>query len=1045
MRTDEIALNYALMPDFTGTDLNYRTGTRSEQLDRSSTLKHVLVAAPAAVLVTVLLRLLGPYLLTPEALIASFVLSIFAAIAVVAVTRRVLIAGAIFVAGPFLPLLIAALGSALAWHPLTIVLFGAAAALMSWLIDRMVTHRMEWLAADPRAARDSVQLRKQWWSARFSPARLGKLRTSQVETARAASAANDTPSYSLAVQRIKDLDLLRMYRYVLTLPLISVVLAIPGYWFLSVAALLLPIASMVWWCRKVTSVSDGPSTCLRLAADAFVSWMRYGVYSPPAPGVFRSPGGSPRRRWWISGTALLVFALGALPAFAYFGIVYRAVPVDERGAAFQEAVRGRPLWAERIREGDPADRASRTAGDRPVSDEVRLAGRHPDSWVWVALSGARSGSTVFLVALCSAAVMCVLYPLLVAFACLVGAASTALIPQSKAFEGTASPERVGKEGEVPWESYVRRLGTSTDARERNHLWVGVHSISDYPILVDNDILSEHAYLVGDSGSGKTALGLTSLAVQLIRKREAAVVVIDLKGDNALFNTLRDEARGAGATFKYFTNELGRSTFAFNPFLQADITKLTLNQVCETILEALSLNHGDGYGRSYYSRVARRWLSAMLRQNPSISSFEELYEAADNPENFRDEKERQDAFELIAVIESLTSFEQINLTPERGGQASEVTENAIHMPEVIREKQVVYFWLPAAVETASVRELAKLALYALIRSAYVEARAGGAERPQTYLLIDEFQRIASGNFKLVLEQARSMGLGVILANQTPGDLKTPDVDLRPTVMTNTRFKQCFSATDLDLQDELMKASGEAVYHLVSRMSSSDNRSSITHNQVILPRLRRNDVIGISDAPDLSVVHVARGKGYTQYGGLSLPVRVGFTMPVEAHVVRSKEPWPAAESGAFMTTRRALDPDEFTNAAERIRAARLLIDEYGDESFKVAPTRRETASASPATSGDNTAPRVFATDLPEVKLSAHDGPALTEPTKKKKKRGDGLKAKAAAKPKPLESEVATYAEPSTSAAGPLEHGGTDWSQRLEKLRAERERAKTLIASR
>ena len=39
-------------------------------------------------------------------------------------------------------------------------------------------------------------------------------------------------------------------------------------------------------------------------------------------------------------------------------------------------------------------------------------------------------------------------------------------------------------------------------------------------------------------SGKTALGVTPLVTQLIRRANNPVVVIDLKGDNALFQAVR---------------------------------------------------------------------------------------------------------------------------------------------------------------------------------------------------------------------------------------------------------------------------------------------------------------------------------------------------------------------------------------------------------------------------------------------------------------------------------------------------------------------------
>ena len=50
-------------------------------------------------------------------------------------------------------------------------------------------------------------------------------------------------------------------------------------------------------------------------------------------------------------------------------------------------------------------------------------------------------------------------------------------------------------------------------------------------------------------------------------------------------------------------------------------------------------------------------------------------------------------------------------------------------------------------------------------------------------------------------ASSMNIAVILANQTLADLKNADTNLIPTIRTNTRFRQIFSASDPDDRESL----------------------------------------------------------------------------------------------------------------------------------------------------------------------------------------------------------------------------------------------------
>jgi hypothetical protein len=517
-----------------------------------------------------------------------------------------------------------------------------------------------------------------------------------------------------------------------------------------------------------------------------------------------------------------------------------------------------------------------------------------------------------------------------------------------AFEAQrALPELVDHGGAVTdWEAYVRRLMASKTPMEAEHLWLGIHPIDDFPLLLHRDILQEHAYIVGDSGSGKTALGVAPLVTQLIRQRHAAVVILDLKGDASLFQAARIEAEQAGAEFKYFTNELNRATYIFNPFGLADSQHISLNQLCEIFLEALSLNHGEGYGRSYFSRLARHWLAGALRKNPNLESFEELYEYTRRKGAFQNAEERERVFELISVIESLATFEQLNLTPARAKDNDQAAQNAIRMDEVIREKQVVYFWLPAAVEAATVREIAKLALYSLMNAAYFIDRAsvqpgdeaGGVEAPagtaQTYLVIDEFQRIASGNFKIILEQARSMGIGAILANQTFADLVTPESDLRPTVESNTRLKLCFSATDLDQQDRIIKASGETKDWQFG-YNSTPQGLSFNFRQQVVPRIRRNNIIEIGDDPFLAVCQIVRGSGYSQYSGYSVPVRTSHAITKHEYRRRMTSPWPA-QSERTITVRRAPLPEmPFPSVEARLEAAQKIPVEPEKRKTKAAP--------------------------------------------------------------------------------------------------------------
>ena len=53
------------------------------------------------------------------------------------------------------------------------------------------------------------------------------------------------------------------------------------------------------------------------------------------------------------------------------------------------------------------------------------------------------------------------------------------------------------------------------------LFLGLNAADGSPVLVPRTVFQEHAHFLGDSGSGKTSLGLAPLIAQLIRFRDCS--------------------------------------------------------------------------------------------------------------------------------------------------------------------------------------------------------------------------------------------------------------------------------------------------------------------------------------------------------------------------------------------------------------------------------------------------------------------------------------------------------------------------------------------
>ena len=482
-----------------------------------------------------------------------------------------------------------------------------------------------------------------------------------------------------------------------------------------------------------------------------------------------------------------------------------------------------------------------------------------------------------------------------------------------------------------WQWYVDRVrGSVHVARdplrepvyEAGHLFLGVEPRFRTPAYLDERLLDAHCYIVGETGSGKTTLGIMPLLLQLLRGRKVsaeelstldadevqhirdndgttlppAVVILDLKGETALLHQVRSEALDSlhqpfQQPFRLFAPSPDAVSHYFNPFASFESEARSLISFCNLFLDSLSLNHGEGYGRSYYTRQNRHLLfEVMAKTKPAPTNFEELYSAL--RARWSKSGEFRDAFELVSTVHALTQYRKLLTTDD---QEVHNPGNCIHMRRVLEERQVAYFWLPAVLESIAVREIAKLALFSLVTAA-IERQREGKPRRDVYLVIDEFQRVVGENFRILLEQARSFGVHLILANQSIADLNTPEYDLRPAVRTNTRTKLYFSLSDPLDAAILSEGSGQELAWM-TRWGTSQTGMSTTRmwqaDSTLKPRLTTNDIFSTGDHPLDFLLHVSRGAGYTQYAGLPIRVRTRWPFPKEHFDAMDSKPWPTAE--------------------------------------------------------------------------------------------------------------------------------------------------------
>ncbi len=461
--------------------------------------------------------------------------------------------------------------------------------------------------------------------------------------------------------------------------------------------------------------------------------------------------------------------------------------------------------------------------------------------------------------------------------------------------------------------YTDRLRHSRNPNERNAVWVGFHKTLGFPVLLDIALIREHMHILGATGSGKTGLGITTLVSQLIRRNDGPVIILDCKGDRNLLHSAHAWSRETKRKFKWFTTTSGKSSYIFNPFDQKHLSSMTLQELVGFFLLALNLSYGPGYGRSWFAAVGKAVFLATVKESKEKppQTFAEIQNAIELL--ISENKEYDAAKHLMFVMRSLAEFRQLNLNHDTNEDPA--CKHAIHMPEVIEEKQVVYFNLESLTDSASAGEISRLVTYSAISAARdYQERTG--KPANVYLVIDEAQNVVAANISNVLEQARSCGLTCILAHQTLSQLNTPDVDLREVVTNCTASKLYFSCRDPDTKKYLSAISGEVAYYtagwkqFVHRVQEgvvgmhravgfNGEHALADVTEKVGPRLADDELSEASRSSNQCVIAVERYEGLSRFRG-AFPIHVDYPITQKVYKERtSRTPWPSAPGETIET--------------------------------------------------------------------------------------------------------------------------------------------------
>lgn len=601
---------------------------------------------------------------------------------------------------------------------------------------------------------------------------------------------------------------------------------------------------------------------------ALRSYFFYNQRNAGHPFVFQSPSGSAATRQYSGLAAAIVASTIVLSAFVF---PYLGTVITE------------PQTPDRLK----IEYSSRSQSELTVTDEQYVVG----VVVW----------TLFCASNCLVAVTS---PLALCFAC----CTPAFVELSE--NGYEIPIQQVYTTEN-WQKLIDHLRTVDRGKFKDHFLFGVNAYDWTPIILPRTVLREHMHIVGDTGSGKTALGIAPSVEQMCRFGDCSVVVIDLKGDD---QTLAEILRTAACSlsglpqatsldsalwkipYRYFHPSANKPSHSFNPFQQECYRLMSDVERAEFVAQSLGLIYGTDYARKFFSDSNSLRLLQVLREHPDIRSFEELLfylrSTAPNPQF---PKSQATGENVDSAVNRLADVAALNQLKPVGPGPDPDASSRIDLMDLFVRPQSLLLSLPAATGNSTNEDTARLFLYMLIEAAQRAPRP----RRQVFVIIDEFQRIVSPNIGAIMQIARSHDVALVLANQSLGDLRTASGGVVYSAITgNTRIRQYFSVRDAAEIEGLTSTSGECIIYNASFTTTTkiiDDVSvvaeTVSYTPQISTKLRRNDIIEASDHANRSIFQLFRSIGVAQHQGYPFIMESVHNISKAEHERRSLLKWPA----------------------------------------------------------------------------------------------------------------------------------------------------------
>jgi hypothetical protein len=484
-----------------------------------------------------------------------------------------------------------------------------------------------------------------------------------------------------------------------------------------------------------------------------------------------------------------------------------------------------------------------------------------------------------------------------------------------------------------WYRMQNRMANSVNPVERESLWLGRVAADGSPILWPVEALDRHSIVTGGTGSGKSAL-LMSLVDQLIYRTDRQLIIVDCKAETyELLATLKRAAAlkgkqtGTTPAVKHFTLEKGRCSHL------VDVLGMTRHlptpQRCGVMLSSLALAHAQEYGQSFFRDQSFEFLSFVLERHPDVENWGELVQHMQDAIRFASEIElskrtREYGDHVLLVAKRLASLDALN-SSSRLPQS--VLDNAIDFTN-----EHIYFDLSAKKNGFIAGEVARL-IAGLLKT---------LPRKRRILIIDEFQIAVNKELELFLTQARSHGIGVVLACQNASQLVTSDWDGRPVIEANTALQMWMTANDVVGREQLRQLGGIRREPTINKHQNSRGELSYTFGETITDRISPNLIDEVSSHPKHYFARLIGDAGYAAYGGKIFVGESMFHQTKQNYDRAMKTPWPGPSANTLVN-QNALP--QVSSQRNRAQSVAPQIQPQAQQAVQRTRQRTRTRRAAP----------------------------------------------------------------------------------------------------